>query len=602
MVNAGWAFAQAWGAAPGHLLGLVLTSVLGAGVPIAVAWLTKSVIDGIAAGVSFSELVGWAATIAAAGAVAVVLPRLTAYLAGELGRRSAVYSMERLYRAVERFVGLGRFEDPDSIDRLRLANESTRAPAEVVGSGFQVGRAVLTVAGFVGALVSISPAMTAIVIVAAVPTLVAELALSRRRGMMLWEIGPAERKEFFYSDLLSSINAAKEIRIFGLSAFLRGRMVTERRAADAARRRMDVRETWTQGGLGLLAALVAGGGLVWAVQAASQGRLSVGDVSLFVSGVSGVQSSVAGLILGFATGHHHLLMFDHYRQILISGHDLPVPSLPRQAPLLRRGIEFRDVWFRYSDDHPWVLRGITLHIPHGKAVGLVGRNGAGKSTLVKLLCRFYDPTKGGIYWDGIDIRDLDPASLRARISAVFQDFMEYDMTAAENIGIGDLASMRNRARMMDAARRAGIHNKLAALPHGYDTPLTRIFVSSTDEGDAATGVVVSGGQWQRLALARALFRHNPDLMILDEPSAGLDAEAEAQIHDQLRHHRAGRTSVLISHRLSTVRDADHIAVIEDGRLIEQGNHIELMAYEGIYAQLFRMQAQGYQEAQADAGA
>jgi ATP-binding cassette subfamily B protein len=598
LTNAAWAFAQARAAAPAHLLGLVMVSVLGAGVPLAVAWSTKSVLDGVVAGAGFGELAGWAAALAAVGAVAAVLPQLNTYLNGELSRRSAVHSMERLYRAVGAFVGLGRFEDPHSLDRLRLADGSTRAPAQVVGAGLQVGQAALTVAGFVGALAILSPVMTAVVVVAAVPTLIAELALSRRRGAMLWEIGPAERKEFLYSDLLTTVNAAKEIRLYGLSDFLRSRMLLERRTADAARRAMDLRETGTQGGLALLSALVAGGGLVWAIRAAAQGQLSVGDVALFVSGVAGVQGSVGGLISGFATGHHQLLVFDHYRLIVASGSDLPVPAAPRPVPGLRRGIEFRDVWFRYSDDHPWALRGINLHIPHGRAVGLVGRNGAGKSTLVKLLCRFYDPTKGGIYWDGTDIRDLDPASLRARLAAVFQDYMEYDMTAAENIGIGDLAGMHDRDRVMAAGSRAGIHDKLVALPQGYDTLLTRMFTSSTDEGNPETGVVVSGGQWQRLALARALIRDEPDLMILDEPSAGLDAEAEAQIHDQLRRHRAGRTSLLISHRLGTIRDADHIVVLDDGALIEQGRHTELMAHGGTYARLFRMQAAGYDDAPA----
>lgn len=593
LVNAGLAVTQVWAAAPVPLLAYLVATATSAGAPVLVAWLTKDILDGVAAGVAFGDLVGGAVTLAVTGAAMAVVPQVSRFLTGQIERASSLYSTERLYRAVGRFIGLGRFEDPESLDRLRLADNSTRAPAMVVNSGLQVVGGALTVAGFVATLVVVSPVMTAIVLTSSIPVLIAELGLSRRRGAMEWQLGPAERREFFYSSLLTEVNAAKEVRLYGLSDFLRGRMLTERHASDSARRAMDLRETWTQGGLSLLGAAVVGGGLVWAVRAATQGEISVGDVSLFVGGVMGVQGAVGGLISGFAGAHHQLLMFDHYRRIVESGPDLPLQARPRPAPTLRQGIELRDVWFRYSDNHPWVLRGVSLHIPHGRAVGLVGRNGAGKSTLVKLLCRFYDPTRGAIYWDGIDLRELDPVTLRRRLAGVFQDYMEYDLTAAENIGIGDLDGLGDRNRIVAAARRAGIHDKLVELPHGYHTLLSRLFMSESDKGDAETGVVVSGGQWQRLALARALFRDQPDLMILDEPTSGLDAEAESRIHEQMRRHREGRTSLLISHRMSSIRDADHIAVIDEGALAEQGKHDDLVAHGGIYAGLFRMQAAGY---------
>ncbi|TQM16164.1 ATP-binding cassette subfamily B protein [Pseudonocardia kunmingensis] len=600
LVNAGLAFAQVWAAAPGPLLGHLVATATSALAPVLVAWLTKNILDGVAAGAAFGDLVSGAVILAVTGAAVAVVPQVSRYLTGQIERASSLYSTDRLYRAVGRFIGLGRFEDPESLDRLRLADNSTRAPAMVVNSGLQAVGGALTVTGFIATLVVVSPVMTAIVLASSIPVLVAELWLSHRRGAMEWQIGPAERREFFYSSLLTEVNAAKEVRLYGLSDFLRGRMLTERRVSDSARRAMDLRETWTQGGLSLLGAAVVGGGLIWAVRAATQGEISVGDVSLFVGGVMGVQGAVGGLISGFAEAHNQLLMFDHYRRIVESEPDLPIQARPRPAPALRQGIELRDVWFRYSDNHPWALRGISVHIPHGRAVGLVGRNGAGKSTLVKLLCRFYDPTRGAIHWDGIDLRELDPDTLRRRLAGVFQDYMEYDLTAAENIGIGDLDGLEDHNRIVAAARRAGIHDKLVKLPHGYHTLLSRLFMSEADKDDAETGVVVSGGQWQRLALARALFRDQPDLMILDEPSSGLDAEAEARVHEQIRQHRAGRTSLLISHRMSSIRDADHIVVLDEGALAEQGKHDDLMARDGIYAGLFRTQAAGYTDDDADA--
>lgn len=231
-------------------------------------------------------------------------------------------------------------------------------------------------------------------------------------------------------------------------------------------------------------------------------------------------------------------------------------------------------------------------------LALVGHNGSGKSTIVKLLCRFYDPTKGAILWDGVDIREFAPEGLRGRIGAVFQDFMSYDFSAADNIALGDLAAMGDRARIEAAAGTAGAHRTLAGLPRGYETLLTRMFLSESDRADERTGVVLSGGQWQRVALARAFLRESRDLMILDEPSAGLDAEAEHDIHTRLRGIRSGRASLLISHRLGAVRAADVIVLLQDGVVAERGTHDELVAAGGTYARLFSIQAQGYTEGPA----
>nr|WP_230416198.1 ABC transporter ATP-binding protein [Micromonospora tarapacensis] len=286
-------------------------------------------------------------------------------------------------------------------------------------------------------------------------------------------------------------------------------------------------------------------------------------------------------------------MVGHHSAVRRLGDDLPPARRPAQLLPLRQGIEVRDVWFRYHDDHPWILRGVSLTISQGQAVALVGLNGAGKSTLVKLLCRFYDPSHGVIRWDGVDIRDLDPAQLRRRMGVLFQDFVSYDLSAAENIGVGDVDAIADRRRVEEAAGAAGIHTNVAALPRGYDTLLSRLFYLEEEKDDPDTGVVLSGGQWQRLALGRTFMRDTRDLLILDEPSAGLDAKAEHEIHQRLRTHRAGRTSLLISHRLGTVRDADMIVVLDGGLVAEQGSHDELIALGGRYAQLFRTQASGY---------
>jgi ATP-binding cassette subfamily B protein len=559
---------------------------------IAAAWLTKSVIDRLAA--PRGAVGGLALGLVAAGLGTAALPVFVHYWRAQIGRSASLVATERLFAAAERQVGLRNFEDPAFLDRLRLAQEGNDRISEIVDAIGGSLAGLLSLIGFIGSLLILSPAMTALVLLAALPALAAEIFLSRRRATMEWGIEQFHRREYFYSQLLTGTAAATEIRLFGIGAFLRGRMVGERRSANDAIRRMDLRELRMQGGLTTLSAAVAGLGLWWAVAAARRGAVSVGDVAMFLAAVIGVQAALATLTGAISGGQARLMTFTHYVAVITAEPDLPRAERG-SAPPIRDGIELRNVWFRYSDDHPWVLRGVDLKIPGGSAVALVGLNGAGKSTLVKLLCRMYDPTRGEILWDGVDLRHIPPEMLRERVSAVFQDHMNYDMTAGENISLGDLTALGDPHRIEGAAARAGIHDALTGLPRGYATALTRIFMIGADKGDPVTGVVLSGGQWQRLALARAFVREGRDLMILDEPSSGLDPVAEYEIHTRMREYREGRTTLLISHRLSAVRDADDIAVLDDGRITEQGRHEALLASGGSYARLFRLQAAGYQE-------
>ncbi|MFC4107964.1 ABC transporter ATP-binding protein [Micromonospora zhanjiangensis] len=585
------ALTMAWRAAPGPLILLCLITLVASVIPVCSAWLLKTLLDRIVSGAPGLALLG--VGLCLLGLALGVLPEANNYLRAELGRATGVAASDRLYSALNRLPGLARFEDPAFRDRLRIASQSsaTTPPAVVQGAVALVGN-VVTIGGFLGTLVAVSPWMALIVLAGAVPALLAELSLARRMALMLWRVGPTERREFFYAELMANLDAAKEVRLFGTGAFLRNRMLTERRQANAERRRLDRRGLVVQAALGLLNAVINGAGILWAVTNVRDGTTGVGDIAIFIAAVAGVQAGMTSLVNQLASTHQHLLLFRHFQEVESAPPDLVVRSRPTRVPMLRTGIELRDVWFRYGPDSPWVLRGVNLSIPHGHSLGLVGRNGSGKSTLVKLLCRFYDPQRGSIRWNGVDLRDLNPAQLRERVTALFQDYMAYDLSAAENIGLGDPARLANRRAIRQAARNAGVDEALDALPRGFDTLLSRSFLD-TEAENPTEGVPLSGGQWQRVALARAVLRSDRDLLIMDEPSASLDPEAEYDIHQRLKRHRSGRTSVLISHRLGALRDADRIAVLDQGQIVELGTHDHLIGQGGCYAHLFGIQSSGY---------
>ncbi|MEV4755976.1 ABC transporter ATP-binding protein [Micromonospora sp. NPDC049559] len=587
----------AWNAGAGITCLAAGLAVLGGVLPVATAGLMGRVVDELAGGEPFGATVG---ALVVVGLLAAVLPAVERYAHDELNRRARLRAQDRLYAAVNSFTGLARFEQPAFLDRLRLAEQSgANTPRELLVTALGVGQTAITLASFLVTLALLLPGLAAVVVVAATPGLLVRLRLGGREAELAETLSPASRRRMFFATLLTDQQAAKEIRIFGLGGFLHGRMRRELVGINSAERRLDRRTLLAQVALAGGSAVVAGWGLFWAVSAAAAGRLSIGSVAVVVAAVAAVQAGLGTLAGHFGALRAALRLFGHYLDVLDLDPGLPAAADPRPLPRLRRGIELRDVWFRYAEDQPWVLAGVDLTIPAGGSLALVGLNGAGKSTLVKLLCRLYDPQRGAILWDGVDLRAVEIAELRRRIGVVFQDYMAFDLTAAENIALGDLDAVDDRGRVVAAARYAGVHETVTKLAHGYDTLLSRLFVSAADGADPTTGVLLSGGQWQRLALARALMRDACDLLILDEPSSGLDAEAEHDVHTRLRRHRTGRTSLLISHRLNTVREADRIVVLAGGEVVESGDHATLMALDGAYARLFRLQSRGYADGAGD---
>jgi ATP-binding cassette, subfamily B, bacterial len=592
--------ATVWRSAPLDLVALVAVTVLSGLTPAASAWINRAILNAVATGTdgtfSRSAVLHWALALGAVGLLAGVLPHARQYLNNDLKRRVGLLVQDTAYRVLNAVPGLRRYETPSFMDKLRVGLDAGgSAPNSAVIAGLRCAQSMITGGTFLVALMLIAPVLALLVLMAAIPAVIAELALSRKGAQLQWQLSPANRRQIFYRGIQTDRQAAKELRVFGLGDFLRSRMLSELRSINDEQRRLDRRVLRTEGTLAIIAALVAAAGTTWTVLEAAGGHRAVGDIALFVMAVIGVQGALASTVTSLADAQSALLLFRHFVDVVEMEPDLVLPASPTPVPALSEGIEMRDVWFKYDDGHPWILAGLNLFIPYGASVALVGRNGAGKSTVVKLLSRMYDPDEGAIFWDGVDIREMDPAELRARIGAVFQDYMAYDLTAAENVGIGDLGRLGDQEAIQEAAMRAGAHETITQLHSGYETLLSRIFAPLGDSHAPAAGVMPSGGEWQRLALARAFMRHDRDLLILDEPNSGLDAEAEHAIHCQLSEIRRGRTSLLIAQRLSAVRNADRIYVLGKGRVVEQGCHAELMGRDGVYRRLFTLQAKGYQD-------
>ena len=580
-----------WQTSPAATVGLAFLTLAGALLPATQAWVGKLIVDGVVASIQAGHDPDRVRTVFYYLILELILFLLSTAFNHSRRLIQQLIQLQLANRIRAEIIRkaltleMAFFEHPDFYDRLQNARrEGGYKPVELVNDSFQIVQNTITMISFAALMLRFSPWLVVILLATSVPAFIAETRFSEQGFRLLTRRAPETRQINYLARLLTEDSAAKEIKLFNLGEKLLARYVTLFAKFFEEDKSLAVRRAAVGFSLGLIATMGFYGSYAWIVWRTVQGIISLGDMTLYLTIFRQGQSTFQSILSAVGNIYENNLFMANYFEFLDIKPQMSVAAPVKKLPVsMARGIEFRRVGFRYPDSEEWVLRDVDLSIRPGEKIALVGHNGAGKTTLIKLLSRLYDPTEGVILFDGIDIRDLDPLELRQRIGVIFQDFVRYHLPASENIGFGQIEASDQMDQIIASARKSGAHTMIENLPEGYQTMLGRWFHG---------GHELSLGQWQRIALARAFMR-DAEILVLDEPTASLDAQTEYEIFRHFQELTEGKMAILISHRFSTVRMADRIVVIEGGRIAEIGSHQELLRREGVYAQLFAMQAEGY---------
>jgi ATP-binding cassette, subfamily B, bacterial len=576
-----------WRSSAGLTLALASLTLLAAAAPPGIAWAGKRIVDAVVARERDTTL-DWVGVELGLVVLQATLGRglslVRAVLASRLGTDVNLAILERALR-----LELRHFEDSEFYDRLsRARREASSRPVSLVTESFSLLQSTLTLAGYSALLLQFSGWAVLGLLVATIPATLAEMRYSKSAFRLRNWRSQDSRRLMYLEYVLANDEHAKEVKLFGLGSLFLGRYkeLAERFFQEDSR--LATRRAIVTHLLSLLAtfAFYAAYGVM--AVAAAVGRLTLGNMTLFVLAFRSGQQAFQSILSGIGSIYeHNLYMSNLFAYLDASIEPEPVARVePSELPEPRveAGIRLEHVSFRYPGKDDWVLDDVSLFIPRGQSVALVGHNGAGKTTLVKLVTRLYRPTKGRILLDGKDLADWDERELILRFGVVFQDFNRYQLKLRENVGVGSVEHLGDEARIVRAIDRGGAEDVVQGLGSGIETPLGRWFQD---------GVELSGGQWQKLGLSRGFMREQADILVLDEPTAALDAEAEHSVFERFRSLAAGRTTLIISHRFPTVRMADRIIVLEHGKIVEEGTHADLLTQGGTYARLYRMQAEGY---------
>jgi ATP-binding cassette subfamily B protein len=567
---------------------LAILTLIGGILPAVIAYVGQLIVDGVVTATQAANpdtrgvlmLVGLEAiVVVAVAATQRGISASQSLLRALLGQRVNVMILEKALT-----LELAHFEDSEFYDKLTQARrEASSRPLSLVNRTFGLVQNAISLASYSVLLFAFSPWAVAILIVAGLPSFFAEAKFSGDAFRLFRWRSPDTRMQMYLETVIAREDGVKEVKLFQLGPRLLQRYRDIFQKLFVEDRKLTIRrDTW-----GFLLGLVSTGALYaaygWIVVTAVAGAITLGAMTMYLVLFRQGQSAVAAILTSVSGMYEDNLYLSNLYEYL----EQPVPTRRGDAakgPEPERGLEFENVSFTYAGAKEKALSNIDLQIKPGESLALVGENGSGKTTLIKLLTRLYDPTEGRILLDGLDLQEWDVEALRQRVGVIFQDFGRYQFSVGENIGAGDVRYIDDKERWRKAATTGMAAPFIEEMPDSYDTQLGRWFKGGRE---------LSGGQWQKIALSRAFMRSDADILVLDEPTAAMDASSEAEVFEHFRTASGSKMTILISHRFSTVRAAAQIVVIHQGKIIERGDHESLLAEGGQYAHLFHLQAKGY---------
>jgi ATP-binding cassette subfamily B protein len=568
-------------------LALAALTVIAGVLPAGVAYVGSLIVDAVVNAIRTPGVTGRVVDLVVIEGVLVALIAAAqrglsvcqSLLRAQLGQRVNVMILEKALT-----LDLQQFEDSEFYDKLtRARREASTRPLSLVTRTYGLVQNGISLVSYGALLAHFSPWAVAVLLLAGVPAFVAEAKFSGDAFRLFRWRSPETRMQLYLETVLGREDHAKEVKLYGLGPRLLERYRDIFRRIYSEDRALTLRRDAWGFGLGLIGTAALYGGYAWIAVSTVARAITLGQMTMYVALFRQGQSAVSAILAAIGGMYEDNL----YLSTLYEYLETPVPHGSGSAlrgPHPEDGIRFEDVSFTYPDAEDAALEHITLQLRPGESLALVGENGSGKTTLIKLLTRLYAPTSGRILLDGQDLATWDEAALRERIGVIFQDFARYQMLVGENVGAGDERFFEDEARWRTAADKGRASEFIETLPQGYNTQLGKWF---------RDGRELSGGQWQKIALSRAFMRTRADILVLDEPTAAMDAQAEAEVFEHFRQLSRERITILISHRFSTVRMADQIAVLNRGAIVERGSHEQLMQLNGSYARLFSLQARGY---------
>ncbi len=578
-----------WSTSPKLMLVLAALTIIAGVLPAGIAYVGQLIVDSVVAAIGEDQpdiesvlfyVVLEAGIVIALAACQRGISASESLLRALLGHRVNVMILDKALT-----LPLASFEDSEFYDKLtRARREASSRPLSLVKRTFGLAQNGISLVSYGVLLYTFSPWAVAVLLVAGLPAFFAEAKFSGDAFRLFRWRSPDSRMQIYLETLIAREDGVKEVKLYGLGPRFLGRYRDIFKRLFAEDRKLTLRRDAWGFGLGLLSTAAFYGAYAWIVVTTIAGTITLGAMTMYLMLFRQGQSAVAASLTAISGMYEDNLYLSNLYEYL----SYPVPASDGSAtagPDPAQGLEFKGVSFRYPGASEDALNDIDLAIRPGDSLALVGENGSGKTTLIKLLTRLYKPTKGQILLDGASLDDWEIDALHRRIGVIFQDFGRYQFSVGENIGTGDVRHADDEVRWRSAANAGMAAPFIESMPDGYQTQLGRWF---------AEGRELSGGQWQKIALSRAFMREDADILVLDEPTAAMDAASEAAIFEHFRQASDNKMTILISHRFSTVRAADHIVVIEAGRIVEQGNHETLMEKQGQYAQLFTLQARGYQ--------